>query len=145
MGALAVCDGCGWVTPVENTTRRPPGWAVEHAWAEPRGDTPVTALVPASATLFGVPRRRCGCPYCYRGPWRHVVAPSYDPGFLRFVVFGLNARDQDWRDYCPRCTIPEGCRVGLPLSWKLARWAFLVATILGGIAFWAHVFVGGAR
>ena len=130
MSAIAQCDGCGWQTPGENTgSIRGMGMTSlsgHRGWPD--------AVVPI---------RDCSCAYCYRGAWTHVVRPEDEPGFLRYVTYGMEPRN--WHDYCPDCTPPPGWRSGLPLSWKIARLGVRLAAILGGLAFWSHVILGVGR
>jgi hypothetical protein len=81
----------------------------------------------------------CGCPLCYRGPWKHTVAPEDEPGFLRFVISDVHPRR--WHDTCPVCVPPKGWREGAPLSWRLSRLALRIAAFLGTIAVYSHLFL----
>jgi len=141
VSVLAVCDGCGWTTPVENTgdVGVPKHWNEAHAatWAD---------IVPVGESLLPsgpppVPIRDCACPICYRGRWKHSVKPEDFPPLIFYVVG--RAEPRQWYDTCPRCTIPDGYVQGAPISWRLLRFAFILASIVTAVWMWTRIVLFG--
>ncbi len=73
--------------------------------------------------------------------WAHAVKPRHDPGALRFIIFG--AGPSAWTDACRECApfIPPDWRRGLPLWWQLMRLALRIASFLGALALYSHLFL----
>lgn len=121
MSALAVCDGCGWTTPVENTGDFgvPQGRVNHH-------------LIPTQA-------KGCGCPRCYKGRWSHTCTVEDMPPLYVYVVVPVSPAR--WYDWCPLCMAPPSHVKGPPTSWKVARGAFVLASVVTTFWLWMRLWM----
>jgi hypothetical protein len=133
MGALAVCDGCGWTTPVENTG----DLGVPQGWVAPTSHGFGTDTV---GRPIAIPIRDCRCPICYRGRWSHSCRPEDRPPALFWIVAGPGGvAVRRWYDWCPECKAPPEHVQGPPTSWRVARFMFVIASIVTAVWMWTRI------